>query len=67
MKKTADQAHENIRPAARAGNSNALAKVERRKIEEDSSFIDFSKEKPVKKEQKNILTDRLCLTIYWLI
>lgn len=52
MKKTADQAHENIRPAARAGNSNALAKVESRKIEEDSSFIDFSKEKPVKKETK---------------
>ena len=52
MKKTADQAHENMRPAARAGSSNALAKVESRKIEEDSSFIDFSKEKPVKKETK---------------
>ena len=52
MKKTADQAHENMRPAARAGNTSALAKVENRKIEEDSSFIDFSKEKPVKKETK---------------
>ena len=52
MKKTADQAHENIRPATRAGNSNALAKVESRKIVEDSSFIDFSKEKPVKKQTK---------------
>jgi len=52
MKKTADQAHENMRPAARAGNTSALAKVESRKIEEDSSFIDFSKEKPVKKEAK---------------
>ena len=52
MKKTADQAHENMRPAARAGNTSALAKVENKKIEEDSSFIDFSKEKPVKKETK---------------
>ena len=52
MKKTADQAHENMRPAARAGNTKSLAKVESRKIEEDSSFIDFSKEKPVKKEAK---------------
>ena len=54
MKKTADQAHENMRPAARAGNSSALAKVENKKIEEDNSFIDFSKEKPEKKETKPV-------------
>lgn len=29
MKKTADQAHENMRPAARAGNTTALAKIEK--------------------------------------